>query len=124
MSDDVGKQGMDSAAQRAARDSLFLKADIKLPGGRRFHVRVRNLSEGGMMIDGDAQFVPETPVIVELGGIGLVQGHIAWAEAGRAGIAFDAPINPKAARYKAPEPPKMMSAPRFDTGKRPGLRTY
>ena len=86
-------------ARAAKRDSLYLSADIVVPGVRdTVSVRVRNLSEGGMMVDAHPCFVEHTPIIVELRGIGSVPGRIAWLMAGRTGIAFDTIIDPQKAR--------------------------
>ena len=85
-------------ARAAKRDSLYLSADIVVPGVRDpISVRVRNLSEGGMMVDAHDCFVENTPINAELRGIGTVSGRIAWLMAGRAGVSFDALIDPKKA---------------------------
>ncbi len=56
----------DAAQPREARDSLPLKAHVTEVGsGRRFTVRVRNLSSGGIMADRDA---PNTLILDLLGG--------------------------------------------------------
>lgn len=91
---------VDSDPQRKRRrDSLFLSAQIRVDGVEQPEpVRVRNLSEGGLMAD-----LPHgAPVgaIVELAlrGIGSVIGQVAWCTAGRIGVAFDHPIDPRKAR--------------------------
>jgi PilZ domain len=112
--------------RRASRASLFLSANIASEGmATPVTVRVRNLSEGGMMIDGHTKFVRDMPVVVDLRGIGQIEGRIAWTEAGRAGVAFAVEIDPKLAR--APSPTGMATdanilkaPPIYD--RRPGLR--
>ena len=81
------------------RDSLFLTARLTFVGTPDSHeVRVRNLSEGGMMAEVDRVVDAATPVTLDLRGIGEVSGKIAWCTEGRVGIAFDHPIDPKKAR--------------------------
>ncbi|WP_445192871.1 PilZ domain-containing protein [Sphingomonas sp. Tas61C01] len=88
-----------SAQRPRKRDSLFLTARLTFVGTTDNHeVRVRNLSEGGMMAEVDRVVDAATPVTLELRGIGEVTGRIAWCTEGRVGIAFDHPIDPKKAR--------------------------
>lgn len=90
----------DGAANRQdARDSLFLIAQFRLFGrGEEVQVRVRNLSSGGLMAEVSEPLAIGTPVEVEVRGIGWILGRIAWAAAGRVGVAFEQQIDPKAAR--------------------------
>lgn len=81
------------------RDTLLLVADIVAEGevcAARF--RVRNLSPGGMMAQGEHSLRVGARVSVTLRHIGAVVGKVAWAEAGRYGIAFDHDIDPQAVR--------------------------
>ncbi len=83
----------------SVRDSLLLTAQFRVdgePSGET--VRVRNLSAGGLMAEHPAPLMIRTPVEVEVRGIGWVKGRIAWCAEGRVGVAFDSPIDPKAAR--------------------------
>jgi hypothetical protein len=71
------------------RDSLFLLAQLRPDGSdRSVQVRVRNLSGGGMMAEGDAQVTRGSRVEVELRAIGWVEGTVAWKQDNRFGIAF------------------------------------
>jgi hypothetical protein len=90
----------DAAAQRNdARDSLLLVARFRVEGSTEaMQVRVRNLSSGGLMADVPRPIDIGTMVEVEVRGVGWVSGRIAWIAAGRAGVAFDHPIDPQAAR--------------------------
>lgn len=82
-----------------SRDSLFLVAKLWLDGAQTAReVRVRNLSEGGLMIELDRMVEVGTAVRLELRGIGEVTGKIAWGTEGRLGIALDTAIDPKKAR--------------------------
>lgn len=115
-----------ASKRKGARSSLFLTASIAIPGmAAPVTVRVRNLSEGGMMIDGHVKLVRDTAVIVELRGIGEIEGRVAWTEAGRAGVAFAVEIDPKLARAPAPAgmaaEVNLLKAPKI-YDRRPGLR--
>lgn len=84
---------------RRNRDSLFLMARIRLGTAEQWaDVRVRNLSAGGLMAEIDAAMAIDTPVELELRGIGQINGRVAWQAEGRTGIAFDAEIDPLKAR--------------------------
>lgn len=87
-------------AQRSrSRDSLFLMAKLQFAGETAVReVRVRNLSEGGLMVDCPRVKEPGTGVKLDLRGIGAVAGRVAWCTEGRIGIALDSPIDPKKAR--------------------------
>lgn len=90
----------DVTSKRArTRDSLFLTAHLRLAeeAGLR-EVRVRNLSEGGLMVELAKVVDVGTTVALDLRGIGEVTGKVAWCTAGRIGIALDALIDPKKAR--------------------------
>jgi hypothetical protein len=81
------------------RDSLFLLAQLRVdgqPGATR--VKVRNLSAGGMMAEGEAKVVRGTLVAVELRNLGWVEGSVAWRQDNRFGIAFVDEIDPAAVR--------------------------
>lgn len=88
-----------AAGQRSRkRDSLFLAARLSIGGGKPIDIRVRNLSEGGLMIDNAPPMATDASLVVELRNIGAVPGRVAWYTEGRAGIAFDVPIDPIKAR--------------------------
>ncbi len=81
------------------RDSLFLAADVRVEGdsaGNR--VKVRNLSAGGMMAEGEVQVMRGARVTVELRNLPPVEGSVAWVQDNRFGIAFAHEIDPKAPR--------------------------
>ena len=97
------------------RDSLFLLAHVRVdgqPGASR--VKVRNLSAGGMMAEGDAKVVRGTLVAVELRNIGWVEGSVAWKQDNRFGIAFVDEIDPAVVRAPgAPADPAEFEIPRY-----------
>ncbi len=110
--------------RQGARDSLFLTTEVTVEGARGpVTVRVRNLSPGGMMIDGNPIFHKGAAVSADLRGIGLVSGKIAWIVEDRAGVSFDDEIDPKEARAPvASAKPKILFTPTVDRSRRPGLK--
>ena len=81
------------------RDSLFLAADVRLEGDSVCHrVKVRNLSAGGMMAEGDLSVKRGARVTVELRNLPTTEGSVAWVQESRFGIAFRDEIDPKVAR--------------------------
>ncbi|MEQ5788327.1 PilZ domain-containing protein [Erythrobacter sp. NFXS35] len=97
------------------RDSLFLLADIRIEQGHEAHrVRVRNLSDGGMMAEGNLRVQRGHRVDVELRNIGTVGGSVAWVQDNRIGIAFDQEVDSQLARRPSQDsnlPPAAMLKP-------------
>lgn len=82
-----------------SRDSLFLLASVRVEQqGDSHRVRVRNLSDGGMMGEGTIKINRGNRVDVELRNVGVVQGTVAWVQDQRFGIAFDEEIDSQSAR--------------------------
>lgn len=82
-----------------SRDSLFVLAELTVDGQvEGVRVKVRNLSAGGMMAEGDTDIERGERVSVELRRIGTVSGNVAWVQGRRFGVAFDKEIDPKRAR--------------------------
>jgi hypothetical protein len=81
------------------RDSLFLLAQLRVDGEEDVHrVKIRNLSAGGAMAEGDVKVARGSLVLVELRNIGWVEGSVAWKQGNRFGIAFAEEIDPKLVR--------------------------
>jgi len=81
------------------RDSLFLLAQLRVDGdGPEYRVKIRNLSAGGAMAEGEVRVMRGAQVSVELRNIGWVEGSVAWKQDNRFGIAFAAEIDPKLVR--------------------------
>ena len=118
------ESGPDSQ-RRDERDSLFLLAKLKIEGqgGDGGVVRVRNVSAGGLMADASDEFRPGTRVAILLDGIGSIAGTVAWAEAGRIGVAFDHPIDKSLARKPvAKKDDSQLFRPLLSDHKRPPLK--
>lgn len=91
---------MDETEQRQiVRDSLFVMADLRLDGELAEHrIKVRNLSAGGMMGEGQVKVVRGALVWINIRNIGWIEGSIAWVQDTRFGIAFRDEIDPRVAR--------------------------
>jgi len=82
-----------------SRDSLFLLANVRIEqGSDQYRVRVRNLSDGGMMGEGNMPVKRGNRVDVELRNIGTIGGSVAWVQDQRFGIAFDEEVDSQRAR--------------------------
>jgi len=94
------------------RDSLFLLASLRLDGDAAEHrVKVRNLSAGGMMAEGDVRVERGARVSVDLRNVGWVDGTVAWVQDKRFGIAFSEEID--ASRVRAQVAPADPGTPGF-----------
>jgi len=105
------------------RDSMFLMAVMRRPGGTDVTVKIRNLSSGGMMAESPSNFLRGEAVEADLRGIGIVTGKVAWTAGGRVGVTFDASIDPRLARKPvatAGPQPQLVKPSRSMW--RPGLR--
>ena len=82
-----------------SRDSLFLLANVRIEQESEQHrVRVRNLSDGGMMGEGTLKVQRGNRVEIELRNIGKIGGNVAWVQDQRFGIAFDEEVDSQLAR--------------------------
>ncbi|GMN02250.1 PilZ domain-containing protein [Erythrobacter sp. MTPC3] len=82
-----------------SRDSLLLLADIQVEQDEKTHrIRVRNLSDGGMMGEGNLRVKRGNRLRIELRNVGHVDGTVAWVQDDRFGIAFDEDIDSQRAR--------------------------
>ncbi len=94
-------RGENAGRRSKGRDSLFLMATIRRiaePYVLEIPVRVRNLSEIGLMADYPDIAEEGEPVTVEVRGLGVVTGKVAWVKTGRIGITFDEEVDPMLAR--------------------------
>ncbi len=110
---------------RGSRDSMFLQAVLRLGHGSEgtpIPVRVRNISAGGLMVEPVEPLDRGEPVSIDLRGIGIVDGHVAWAMEGRMGIAFLRPIDPKMTRQSVKVSVTPVYTPPIVASRRPGLR--
>ena len=103
---------------------LLVLARIKPEGqaGEGVAVRVRNVSSGGLMADASNDYRPGMRIEIMLENIGEVSGSVAWAEAGRIGVAFDHPIDKARARKTKSDKPDELFRPVAQKYRRPGLK--
>jgi hypothetical protein len=77
-----------------SRDSLFLLAEVRVEQNSETHkVRVRNLSDGGMMGAGNLRVMRGHRLAIQLRNVGLIAGTVAWVQDNRFGVAFDEEID-------------------------------
>ena len=96
------------------RDSLFLLAQVRVDGQpETYRIKVRNLSAGGMMAEGQARVMRGALVQVELRNLGWVEGSVAWKQDDRFGIAFVDEIDPAVVRAPAGAQAQEFDAPRY-----------
>jgi hypothetical protein len=108
---DEARKMTDNDNRQIERDSLFVMADLRVEGAsEEQRVKVRNLSAGGMMAEGDVKVQPGVAVEVNIRNIGWVDGSVAWVQDNRFGIAFRDEIDPKVARAPITSG---QAAPRF-----------
>ncbi|MEY2942371.1 MAG: hypothetical protein RLY97_385 [Pseudomonadota bacterium] len=89
----------DNDTRQINRDSLFVMAKLRLQGnGCEQNVRVRNLSAGGLMAEGNFRPVTGQTLAIDIRNIGWVDGNVAWVQDNRFGIVFHQEIDPKVAR--------------------------
>ncbi|TNE28773.1 MAG: PilZ domain-containing protein [Alphaproteobacteria bacterium] len=78
----------------SSRESLFMFADVQLgQRAHRYRVRVRNLSSNGMMGAGNLRVERGAQLTVFLEGEEPIEGHVAWVQGDRFGIAFSEEID-------------------------------
>ena len=85
--------------RQTPRESLFLLADLRVDGlDGQFRIKVRNLSDVGMMGEGPARVTRGASVNIHFPNIGWVNGAVAWVQDTRFGVAFAEPIDAVAAK--------------------------
>jgi diguanylate cyclase (GGDEF)-like protein len=83
--------------------------------GRSLPVRLRNISEGGAMIECEVALAPGTEAILDLDEAGVVAAQVRWCQRGQLGLSFGKPFNLALlgrARTGTPAAPKMVT-PRY-----------
>lgn len=99
--------------QRSAdRDSLLLLAVMRLADqAETQRIKVRNLSNSGMMAEAASGIVCNGRLVVDLRNIGWVSGTVAWVSANRFGVVFDREIDCKAVRRPVIADQQAVGAP-------------
>lgn len=110
---------MDESTQtqnrRSRRSNVLMAAAIETENGLA-KVTLRNLSADGALIEGDG--IPQTgaPVVFRKKDL-VISGNIAWVNERRAGISFDAKLEPETVLRHIPAPRHRIE----HQFKRPGL---
>ncbi len=107
------------------RDSMLMMAQLRVEGaGSSEKVKIRNLSNSGIQVEGPVLATDGQRAVVTIRQIGDVGGVVTWTKSARIGISFDEPINSGAARTSLvgdmPEAPRYARAaltPRESYGK-------
>lgn len=105
--------------RQLSRNSFFLLADVEHEG-ESVRMKVRNLSPGGMMAEGNLAVDRGARLKVSLRNIGTIDAVVAWVEGSRFGVAFAREIDPALARKQTAEGADLHT-PRFT---RPPLAGY
>jgi hypothetical protein len=100
--------------RNAERESLFLMADVRLEGATQTErIKVRNLSPGGMMGEGDIAVSRGSRIVVALRNVGEIDGSVAWVQGNRFGVSFASEIDPKAPRTSVTKGNADLTSPRY-----------
>ena len=83
--------------RQLSRNSFLLVADAEFEN-EMHRLKVRNLSPGGMMAEGDVSVERGDQLKVALRNIGIVGAAVVWVEGNRFGLAFAKEIDPALAR--------------------------
>jgi hypothetical protein len=101
--------------RRSRRSNVLMAASIEVAGSSTA-VRMRNLSAEGVLIEGDDLPIEGTIVTFRRNEL-KVPGSVAWIKGRRAGIAFDAKLDPETVLRHVPQPRPRAKL----VFKRPGL---
>lgn len=104
--------------RRSRRSNVLMAASIEAVAGA-VGVTLRNLSAEGALVEGDDIPDAGSQVVFRKNDL-AVSGRVAWVSERRAGIAFDAKLQPETVLRHIPEP-KHRIEPDF---KRPGLTKH
>lgn len=98
--------------RRFARESVYLLSEVSGGSSSTPHpIKLRNLSEAGLMMTcQNAMSVGDTGIF-RLGEAGEVAGTVIWAEGGRFGVALDQTIEPQRLHQRLYHPES--EAPRY-----------
>ena len=92
----LGTRGADAQrvghkSTREVRLRIFRAAQMTI-SGRPHPARLRNISNGGVMVEGPAWVTKGTPVEVDITDDVTISGKVCWVDDGRIGIQFDDPV--------------------------------
>ncbi len=75
-------------------DASIVRVKVRAKTGGSIDLQVLDISAGGCMVDFHGSAArPGERVLVTLPGLSALPGDLVWADDGRAGIAFEAPLH-------------------------------
>jgi hypothetical protein len=80
----------------------LLRNGVLRQGEELIPARVRNISEGGAMVECAAQLQPDTPVVLDLEEAGRIEADVRWSDRGQIGMRFKRPFELR--RLAPPKP--------------------
>ena len=104
--------------RRSRRSNVLMAATVEMASGL-VGVTLRNLSAEGALVEGDGLDEPGAQVVFRKNDL-CVSGRIAWIHERRAGIAFDAKLQPETVLRHVPSPRHRVAT----SFKRPGFTTH
>lgn len=105
-----GDIGADAYSQTETRYAVLMKGRIQT-SDRDFQIRICNISAGGLMAKVPGDIMVGTPVLVTIRTDDAMTGIVVWCDGGRAGVAFDTPIDPLALLGRESAPPAVEIPP-------------
>lgn len=117
----------DETDQRAKRTALLSKALGVRADGAELDVRIRNLSSSGLGGVAEVPLTRDERLIVDIKGIGEIEGRVTWTRGAGFGMIFDAPVDLAKFEVSKPFLPKfehhsvMTRFRPVSTYKRPGF---
>ena len=76
---------------RAPRQNLFRRVTV-LYENQRYNATLRNVSEGGAMVEGPSTLLPGSAVRIEFAAGQIVTAQVRWLRENRAGVEFHVPL--------------------------------
>ena len=113
--------GLPNDRARPQRSPVFLVASLE-SNGTVVDVRLRNISDGGALIDGTCLPQAGSAVVFRREAI-VAHGTIAWVHGRLAGIQFDHPLEALELLRRIPAPPRVTETSNRSF-RRPGLRDH
>ncbi|HEY0445692.1 MAG TPA: PilZ domain-containing protein [Allosphingosinicella sp.] len=102
------------AAEREPRQAVIRTAMLRT-GAKRMPVRICNISPGGAMLESEQGLTPGAPVRLEMAGGVAVTASVRWRKGKRAGVSFDATVDPKGLSSMSLPPPKVLKPAYLDS---------
>ena len=102
--------------RRSRRSQVLMAASIEA-AGVMLAVKLRNLSADGALVEGDQLPGVGDMVVFHKKDLRL-PGHVAWISGNRAGVSFDAKLDPESVMRHVPKPRQRL----MPDCKRPGIR--